>query len=125
MTALDRLVATLSENAPATLAYGVLHPPTVGCGWSGRPPAPMLRSVGAEVAVQQLVVDPVLPLGALPGTGYTSVDVDVPPGATLLLSSDGLVEGRDRSIDVGLDGLAAVLRGGPHAVEQLSEHLLA
>jgi serine phosphatase RsbU (regulator of sigma subunit) len=46
-----------------------------------------------------------LPIGVDRGASYTSATVAVPPGATLLAFTDGLVERRGESIDVGLGRL--------------------
>jgi anti-sigma regulatory factor (Ser/Thr protein kinase) len=45
-------------------------------------------------------------------------------GDTLLLYTDGLVERRDESIDVGFERLRDVLRDGPDDVEELCELVL-
>lgn len=128
VTALDRLVETLGEDAMATLAYGVLHLPTgrLRLVLAGHP-APLLRlnSSGTAGRVAALPGEPGLPLGALPGTGYAASESVMPPGATLLLFSDGLVENRSQSLDAGLSRLADALAEGPQDLVALSEHLLA
>jgi serine phosphatase RsbU (regulator of sigma subunit) len=123
VTALDRLVATLAEDAMATLAYAVLHVPTgrLHLVLAGHPP-PLLRT---DTGVELLPGDPGLPLGALPGSGYSVSESTVPSGATLLLYSDGLVERRTREIDAGISRLADALVTAPAALEDISEHLLA
>ncbi|MCW2605480.1 MAG: hypothetical protein JWO60_173 [Frankiales bacterium] len=129
VTALDRLVATLGDDAMATLAYGVLHLPTgrLRLVLAGHP-APLLLTAGTDGtpgSVQQLSGDPGLPLGALPGTGHAATEHVVPAGATLLLFSDGLVERRALSIDVGIGRLTEALLDGPAPLPALSAHLLA
>jgi PAS domain S-box-containing protein len=44
-------------------------------------------------------------LGVLPDPGYTSAREPLPPGSTLLLYTDGLVERRDEDIGTGLERL--------------------
>ncbi len=123
VTALDRLVATLGDEAMATLAYGVLHVPSgrLRMVLAGHPP-PLLRT--AE-GVQQLTGDPGLPLGAVPGTGYVAHESVVPSDSTLLLYSDGLVESRNRPVEHGIDMLRGVVNNGPAALAELSDALLA
>ena len=116
--ALDRLVATLAEEAMATLSYGVLH---LGTGRldlvsAGHPP-PLRRG---RDGVTQVVADAGLPLGAIPGGGYTSHTVDLPVGATLLMYSDGLAESRTRPIGEGLVQLQDAFGTAP---EDLAESL--
>ncbi len=65
-----------------------------------------------------------LPLGAGTETRYTQEIVDLPVGSTLVLYSDGLVERRGESIDVGLERLRLAALAGPREPEQLVEHLL-
>ncbi len=108
---LDRFVAGLGDERVATLAF-VAWQPASGIArvvLAGHP-APTLRA--ADGTVSTLDADPGLPLGALPdaGVGYTSSLHRVPPGATVVLFSDGLVETRSRPIGVGLERLAAALR---------------
>lgn len=50
------------------------------------------------------------PLGVSSGVGYESMTLTIPSSATLVLFTDGLVERRGESIDVGLERLAAVIR---------------
>jgi len=120
--ALDRLVATLGDEAMATLAYATLHLPTgrLRLVLAGHPP-PMLRRGNV---VCQIEAEPGLPLGALPGGGYTAVDVQLDPDATLLFYSDGLVERRDRPVSVGIAQLEDSLARGPRELAALCGYLL-
>jgi serine phosphatase RsbU (regulator of sigma subunit) len=64
-------------------------------------------------------------LGVDPSAARTESEVDLEPGATVLLYTDGLVERRDQVFDEGVDRLAAALselRDSP--VEQLCDELL-
>jgi len=47
------------------------------------------------------------------GPGGAEAKVDVPPGATLVLYTDGLVERRDRGLREGIEALAAALSALP------------
>ena len=62
------------------------------------------------------------PIGVTSPAPYREVTVAVPPGATLLLYTDGLVERRGESLDVGLERLRP---GGGGASGSLDELLSA
>jgi PAS domain S-box-containing protein len=122
VSALDKLVATLGDEAMATLAYATLHLPTgrLRLVLAGHPP-PMLRREGH---VSQIAAEPGLPLGAFPGSGYTPIDVQLDPDVTLLFYSDGLVEHRHRPVFEGIAQLERSLGAGPHDLASLCGHLL-
>jgi serine phosphatase RsbU (regulator of sigma subunit) len=53
-----------------------------------------------------------VPLGAIPNySGYAEQEVTVEAGEIFLLYTDGLVEVRGESLDVGFDRLLDVMRG--------------
>jgi hypothetical protein len=81
-------------EAMATLAYGVLHVPSgrLRLVLAGHPPPLVRNAGGAGWVVERVTGEPGLPLGALPGTGYTAIEAELAAGSTLLLYSDGLVE---------------------------------
>ncbi|MBW3631227.1 MAG: ParB/RepB/Spo0J family partition protein, partial [Gemmatimonadetes bacterium] len=57
---------------------------------------------------------------------YAGTTLSLPPGATLALYTDGLVESRTTSLDVGLSRLAALpSHAGRGALESLADQLLA
>lgn len=122
VSALDKLVATLGDEAMATLAYATLHLPTgrLRLVLAGHPP-PMLRREGH---VSQIAAEPGLPLGAFPGSGYTPIDVQLDPDVTLLFYSDGLVEHRHRPVFEGIAQLEHSLGAGPQDLAALCGHLL-
>jgi phosphoserine phosphatase RsbU/P len=70
---------------------------------AGHPPPLLLTDRPGEFVA--LATGP--PLGGLRQVSYESVGVDLPPGGTILFYTDGLVERRGESMDVGL----ARLRG--------------
>jgi serine phosphatase RsbU (regulator of sigma subunit) len=73
---------------------------------------PLLLSHGDSRYVD---VDVGLPIGVHEGTGYRSTTVTVPPDATVVAFTDGLVETRGESIDQGLERLRAAASG--HVVD--------
>ncbi len=131
---LDRLAATLHSgydeqdlDVIATLAYAAWHPASgiVRLILAGHP-APLTRDRDGRVSTMD--ADPGLPLGAVPGLGYTETIHRLEPGAALLLFSDGLVESRTRPVGDGLAELRATLAEAPVPLDDLdalSDHLIA
>ncbi len=71
-------------------------------------PCPVLRSPAGTCTE---IGRPGRPLGVDPDAAYEALDVDLPPGATLVLDTDGVTEARsDDGTQFDEDGLLAVLR---------------
>lgn len=77
--------------------------------WSnaGHPPPMLLPAHGRALVLASEPTD--LILGVVPEVPRVEHRVDLGPGDTVLLYSDGLIERRDRDLDEGLAELAAVL----------------
>ncbi|HEX8496540.1 MAG TPA: SpoIIE family protein phosphatase [Actinomycetales bacterium] len=91
--------------------------------WSnaGHPP-PLLHRDGAT---RVLGTDADLLLGVVPGTDRHDHEVDLPPGSTVLLYTDGLVERRGEDLEVGIARLATLLDELAHLpLEQLCDGIL-
>jgi serine phosphatase RsbU (regulator of sigma subunit)/PAS domain-containing protein len=82
---------------------------TVRVRWSnaGHPPPLLIHLDGTIEELSTARAE--LMLGVDPGTSRTESTVTVAEGATLLLYTDGLVEGRDLSLDDGIARLRTVL----------------
>ncbi|WP_034611337.1 SpoIIE family protein phosphatase [Cellulomonas sp. URHD0024] len=76
---------------------------------AGHPP-PLLRLPGGSVVPLDGGLS--TPVG-LAGPGGVEASIDVPPGAVLVLYTDGLVERRDRGLRDGITDLSAELAGTP------------
>jgi hypothetical protein len=103
---LDELAAGLA--APfATCIYAIIDPAASSCliAQAGHLPPALVLPGGAG---RMLDLPPGLPLGLEAGT-FESTLVSLPPGATLALFTDGLVESRDRSLGDGLAALRELL----------------
>jgi hypothetical protein len=99
---LDQMAAGMA--APfATCIYTVIDPASSSCliTQAGHLP-PLLVLPGG--ATRLLDLPPGLPLG-LGAEAFEATEVSLPPGATVALYTDGLVEGRSRPIDQGLAAL--------------------
>jgi serine phosphatase RsbU (regulator of sigma subunit) len=124
LTALDRALAELGVSTLVTAVLACVGPAGEGAPagarsltWStaGHPP-PLLLHPGA--APQLLDRAGGLLLGVDPGAPRGDAHETLPPGAVVVLYTDGLVERRDSDLDAGLDRLrtaAADLAGRPAA----------
>lgn len=107
---LDRFVTSASAQTMVTAAAVLLDPRNGRLTYSlaGHPP-PMLKRPGSKVHSLE-VVDP--PLGA-PIANRAQHTVELAPGSTLVLYTDGLIEQRSEPIDASLLRLAAAIDAGP------------
>jgi serine phosphatase RsbU (regulator of sigma subunit) len=103
---LDRMAAGMA--APfATCIYAIIDPADSSCliAQAGHQP-PVLVLPGGATRILDL--PPGLPLG-LGAESFEATRISLPPGATLALYTDGLVESRTRPLDDGLAALCDVL----------------
>lgn len=78
-------------------------------------PAPILSVPGEDPGPIDVGTEP--PLGVIPGARRSSRDIPFPLGAVLTLYTDGLIERRGESLDVGIDRLCrAATPDAPGAV---------
>lgn len=77
----------------------------------GRHPPPALIHPDGSVEYPDVPAGPPLGLGGLP---FETADLELAEGSRLVLYTDGLVEDRERDIDVGLELLRTALeQAGP------------
>jgi serine phosphatase RsbU (regulator of sigma subunit) len=127
---LDELSALLDWTDPdahATAVIVVLQPETGALTWAsaGHPPPLVALADGSSAYLDD---PPGPPLGVTTGRRREHVNrtAALPAGALLHLFTDGLVEGRERPIDVGLKALAAAADREPARPLQLHcEQLVA
>ena len=102
--AVNRMMWELGPAAMTTLAYLVLDPAeeTLELVLAGHPP-PLL--IGPDGRPHYLPLQGAMALGVAQTSAYGSKSFAFPPGATVVLYTDGLVERRGASIDAGLDRL--------------------
>jgi serine phosphatase RsbU (regulator of sigma subunit) len=114
---LNDLVRHVAPEHTASVIAGYFDPPSRTLTWAqaGHPPPVLVRDSWARP------LDP--PAGILLGAGneeYTATTLALASGDLLLLYSDGLIERRDRSVEVGVATLASAVRGiadPEHAIE--------
>ncbi|MDJ0382459.1 SpoIIE family protein phosphatase [Streptomyces sp. G-G2] len=108
----------------ATAVCAVYDPVTGALRWSsaGHPPLLLLREGRARI----LDAPHNILLGAVPGVAYEEASLDLLPGDTLLLYTDGFVERRHVSMDQSLAALRrAAQRVGAGPVEAMADELLS
>jgi serine phosphatase RsbU (regulator of sigma subunit) len=122
VAAVDRLLQGYHPDVTATLALLVLHPDLRRAVLvdAGHIP-PLIRAPEGVAFLEQ---DGVM-LG-VPGGGAAVTEVDLPPGSTVVLVTDGLVERRGQHLDTGLAALASVVADAPADIrpEDLADLLL-
>jgi phosphoserine phosphatase RsbU/P len=109
---LDRKASHFERRTMATVAYAVidLKADRMDIALAGHPP-PVIVQPDQDAEFVQAPVGP--PVGYRLGvTGRLSASIDVPPGALLILYTDGLVERRGADLDERLEKLRASVRPG-------------
>jgi PAS domain S-box-containing protein len=101
LASLDRFASTIDGARLATVAIARLDPVarTLDYASAGHVPGVLVQSNGTT---ELLEPERSLPLDALPEAHRDELRVDFPPGSTLVLYSDGLIERRGESLDIGL-----------------------
>ncbi|MFJ8717315.1 SpoIIE family protein phosphatase [Streptomyces violaceus] len=128
---LDNLVGRLDREDPdgkgagvigATCLYAVYDPTSQRClmARAGHPPPALVHPDGT-VSYPDLPAGPPLGLGGLP---FDAVEVDLPAGSQLVLYTDGLIEDRNRDVDVVLEQLRAALAHPERAPEDTCQAVL-
>jgi len=108
---LDRLVRSLDGGQMATLVYLVVDPgvESIRLASAGHVP-PLAVSPAGEARFLPSAPNP--PLGVFTSEPHAELAAELEPGSTLVLYTDGLVEERGVSIDVGLETLRAIAADG-------------
>ncbi|MEU5692979.1 SpoIIE family protein phosphatase [Actinosynnema sp. NPDC020468] len=125
LMALDVFAATLSGARCTTVFCGVLNPDTGELVYSsaGHPPGILSLPDGARELLED---GRSLPLAVRVGAHRPEATRVVPPRATILLYTDGLVERRRRSLVTGIDQAAqAVTEGSGVPVDDLATDLMS
>jgi len=101
---LNRFALGLGDCVLTTLVLAVFEPATGRLRYTnaGHPP-PLLVGAGGEATYLEGVPAP--PMGVIETPRYKQRSVQLEPGATLLLYTDGLVEKPTQSLDQGLERL--------------------
>ncbi|MGV9677043.1 SpoIIE family protein phosphatase [Nocardia sp. NPDC003482] len=125
LAALDQFAAGVPGARFTTVFCGVLTPETGELSYAsaGHPPGILTRRDGT---VALLDAGRSLPLAVRPGNVRPQADCRIPPRATLMLYTDGLVERRRRSLTVGIEQAGDALREGRGLiVDELATRIMA
>ncbi|MFE0674206.1 SpoIIE family protein phosphatase [Streptomyces sp. NPDC058867] len=119
---LNTVAHHLTEHVTATAVCGVYDPGTRMLRWAraGHLPPVLVRGTDAST----LPLPGGLLLGALGNAQYEDVDVQLEPGDTLLMYTDGLVERRDTSVHDSLNQLLDTARSPSPTLDRRLDHLL-
>ena len=104
---MNGFVEELEKRCTATLLLAVVDPDaeTVRLATAGHPPPLIVSPEGAPAFAEG---PPGNPLGAAHFPSYEETVLALPAGSALVLYTDGLVEGADRSIDGGMEILTGM-----------------
>lgn len=121
----SRFLAELDTERFATCTYAQFDPATgiVRAVRAGHLP-PLVRHVDGRVGIPRLRGG--LPLGLATEfdmEDFSEVRLDLVPGETLVLCTDGLVEEPGLDLDAGMRALASALGSGPESAEEVADHL--
>ncbi|MEU5672275.1 GAF domain-containing SpoIIE family protein phosphatase [Micromonospora sp. NPDC047762] len=122
LTSLDRKIHHFEAGSLTTAVYALIAPDrtTVHLSSAGHLP-PLLAVPGHPTRPVNLTVDRPLGVGR-PSVDRRTTVLDLPPGAALVLYTDGLVERRSEVIDTGIERLAGAVQSGP--AEALCDHIM-
>jgi phosphoserine phosphatase RsbU/P len=101
LTRLDRKIQLFEPDAMATATYAVIDPThtTIAMSAAGHLPPVLIAGSGEA---RFLPVPPDFPLGGHPRAVRQVTTHELPPGATLLLYTDGLIERRGQPLSEGI-----------------------
>ena len=121
---LNRLLwAEADESQMATLLFVVIDPAEARVRWVNAGHVPPLLMVGDRLP-HFLEGGSSVPLGVLPFPEFGEVTVQMEPGSTVVLYTDGLIERPGENIDAGMARLAALVREAPSHPQEVCDHLL-
>ncbi len=123
LSGLDRFAARLPGALCSTAFCAVLTPETGEVRYSsaGHPPPVLVR---ADQTTELLENAQSIPLGVKPGRPRPEAEVLLPPRATLLLYTDGLVERRRAPLTDGISRSAELIARNPDATTETLAGLL-
>ncbi|WP_128377145.1 SpoIIE family protein phosphatase [Streptomyces cavernae] len=106
----------------ATCLYAVYDPTSQQCTMAraGHPPPALVRPDGT-VTFPDLPAGPPLGLGGLP---FETAEIHIPENSQLVLYTDGLIEDRQRDIDVALEHLRGTLAHSDRTPEETCQAVL-
>jgi PAS domain S-box-containing protein len=122
LTRLNRHQLALGQTEMFTVVYAIIDGAEGIVSWAcaGHPP-PLLRNREGET----IFLEGGEGLMGIEDVIYKDLRAPIGPGEILVFYTDGLVERRGESLDLGLRRLADAVAGGPDEPEPMREHVLA
>jgi serine phosphatase RsbU (regulator of sigma subunit) len=121
----DRMVKHFELNTMATVACAVIDPPyeTMTLAVAGHPP-PVIAAPGRRASLVGVETSP--PIGANLSSKRRSTMIELAPDSVVALYTDGLIERRGESIDIGLERLRqAMSLGTPdYVAREIMRHVI-
>jgi serine phosphatase RsbU (regulator of sigma subunit)/anti-sigma regulatory factor (Ser/Thr protein kinase)/putative methionine-R-sulfoxide reductase with GAF domain len=119
----SRLLSFLNPGTMTTAAYLELDPETetATVASAGHPP-PLVIAPDGSASFLDVIGDPAL--GVTPMARYRAHPYPMPGGSTILMYTDGVVEVRGESIDVGLERLRRLAERPHEDVEALCDAII-
>ncbi len=122
LTLLNRHQLALGDEQLFTIVYAIIDPERCTIVWaSGGHPPPLLRASDGACHY----VNGGNGLMGIEDSVYKTFEQRIDSGTTIVLYTDGLVERRGESLDVGLDRLSDAACAGPEEPGPLCDHILA
>ena len=121
LTRLNRYHLTLGAEEMFTVLYAIIDPRRGKVSWAsaGHPPPLLHSGVG-----DSRYLEGGDGLMGIDNVAYTDLHVPIRERDTLIFYTDGLVERRGESLDVGLDRLKRAVAGGPDDPKALCQHIV-
>ncbi|MGH8971578.1 MAG: PP2C family protein-serine/threonine phosphatase [Acidimicrobiia bacterium] len=122
LTRMNVYMGAFKPDAFATLFVAMFDPvdSRLCFARAGHPPALLLGPGGSA----ELLVEPLGPPLGCPGAHYREAELPFPPGSTLVIYTDGLIEGRDRDIDASMADLVRTASSHRGGAEDLCDRLV-
>ena len=123
LTKLNTVMRGLDQRETATAVYSALDlvKRTFRFASAGHPPPLVIDPAGSARFLEE---GRSVPLGAHAGTHYREAVVQLKPGSTIVLYTDGLIERRGSSLNRGLERLVSEASGRPADPESLCDRLI-
>jgi PAS domain S-box-containing protein len=122
LTLLNRHQLALGDDLLFTIVYAIVDPEQRTIAWAnGGHPPPLLRASDGACRY----VEGGNGLMGVDEKVYETFEETIDASCTVVLYTDGLVERRGESLDVGLERLADAAGAGPDEPEALRDHIVA
>jgi PAS domain S-box-containing protein len=126
LTDLDTFASRIPGAECTSVFCAIIDPKagTITYSCAGHPPPILVTAAGEHELLEEARS---LPLGMLPdGWQRSQASATVPPGATLMLYTDGLVERRNQPLDIGIEAAAVTIaeRAQEHP-DLVADHVMA